>query len=252
MLRRAWKCTKTNPRRTATFASMGPCSVEHGNRGNGNGAAGHVVASMGPCSVEHGNRFRSCSSVGLTSCFNGAMLRRAWKFGRGKLHLTRATNGFNGAMLRRAWKSQRGHRALNELLGFNGAMLRRAWKFGRRDSCKNLSTVASMGPCSVEHGNRKRTLELAVIAEASMGPCSVEHGNGAHHCGSLVASRARFNGAMLRRAWKYVSPTGNSASWPCFNGAMLRRAWKSIFFTEVVDYDGSFNGAMLRRAWKCR
>ncbi len=162
-------------------ALMGPCSVEHGNFNQPYGQDEAGAASMGPCSVEHGN----CQCAPRPT-------RRQW--------------GFNGAMLRRAWKCQGGTQG-----GFNGAMLRRAWKSNRRVVRREGEVVASMGPCSVEHGNcqcaprptrRQWGFNGAMLRRAgklpddvqwpdppqsaSMGPCSVEHGNvenmiGGHH-----------------------------------------------------------------------
>ncbi len=209
---------------TSSLASMGPCSVEHGNADgrrvrhhgsvcfNGamlrrawkfnwlierstvsmsfNGAmlrrawkyddvaiGGHWVnASMGPCSVEHGNPRVVDVSTRCSPSFNGAMLRRAWK-SLGLEYVIRRYGSFNGAMLRRAWKySVMVVCVLVKRSRFNGAMLRRAWKCTAMGLCGDYKR-ASMGPCSVEHGNLAE--DAAKIREefASMGPCSVEHGN---------------------------------------------------------------------------
>ncbi len=138
MLRRAWKFFERFLDTCGNTASMGPCSVEHGNHEQDESLGAAIRASMGPCSVEHGNQRPRLPTCLHLPCFNGAMLRRAWKCVRYTPTKSYTFPSFNWAMLRRAWKSRRHARPPAVVAGFNGAMLRRAWKFLHRSTWRRL------------------------------------------------------------------------------------------------------------------
>ena len=135
--------------------------------------------------------------------------------------------------------------------GFNGAALNRARKSNKQDEGYVLSWLASMGPRSIERGNRavRSRAWQAHLRCASMGPRSIERGNFSAH-EDLCNRQPGFNGAALNRARKFYARGRHEHDMSLQWGRAQSSAEMEFCLVCSTGCSDSFNGAALNRARK--
>jgi len=131
---------------------------------------------MGPPSLNGGNCPAGAARTSASPSFNGAAVSQRRKPRRPGASIG-GTCGFNGAAVSQRRKLSPPNRTASARECFNGAAVSQRRKLVAERAVRSESTVASMGPPSLNGGNRQEPAQVGALAEASMGPPSLNGGN---------------------------------------------------------------------------